>query len=454
MAQYQYGDAAAWAKDWDAAEEALVRAVKLQPRLAGAWARLGNVYRAQNQLKKSIDASEQAARIEPTADALSNLADVYIADGRPDDAARAAERAIAASPDHLAGRLNLGCALVRQGRTVDGIAAFESALGRRDDFAQAHFNLGLALLKRGDFERGWRELEWRFELSPDARASRIRRMLPQWSGEPLAGKTILLHAEQGFGDTFQFARFSPIVARRASPAKVVLATAPPLHRLLRSLEVVSDVVGVAAPLPPADVQCPLMSLPLALGTTPATIPSDVPYLAAPPELVGAWRAKLSGIPGRKVGLAWAGNKRNTHDRYRSCRLNDLAAIIDAAADAGVILFSLQKGEGSEQLFELERFADRVIDRTNELNDWADTAAFIDALDLIISVDTGIAHLAGALGKRVWTMLSTAADWRYAHGASTDHSAWYPTMRLFRQETLHDWPGVAARVAAALRAAET
>jgi hypothetical protein len=191
-----------------------------------------------------------------------------------------------------------------------------------------------------------------------------------------------------------------------------------------------------------------MSLPLAVGTTLATIPATVPYVTPPPNLAEAWRTTLADLPGLKVGLAWAGSQTNTLDRYRSCRLESLAPLLDLPA-GDVTFFSLQKGAGSEQLHDSPRFAERVIDHTREFTDWADTAAFVANLELVISVDTGVVHLAGAIGKPVWTMLSTASEWRWLEQSRAD-SPWYPTMRLFRQERLHDWAGVARQVADELR----
>jgi Tfp pilus assembly protein PilF len=449
-AHHQHGDAAAWTRDWPAAEAALRRAVALQPDLAGAWARLANVYRAQTKLEEAIDANEHAAAIAPAPDVLSNLADAYITAGRPDDAIAPLDRALAADPHHPVARINLGCARMRQNRTADAIGAFESVLSRGPDFAPAHFYLALALLKTGDFERGWREFEWRFALSPNSRAGHIRQKIPPWSGGPLDGKSILLFTEQGFGDAIQFARYIPLVAAR-NPARVIVAAKPALHQMLASVEGIgdlADIVNITAPLPSADLCCAFMSLPLMIGTTLQTIPAKIPYIAAPTELIETWRAKLTKARGLKVGLAWAGSPTNTLDRYRSCRLEELRPIIDATAagagHAGISLCSLQKGPGSEQL----RDHPTIVDATAELNDWADTAALVANLDLVIAVDTAVVHLAGALGKPVWAMVSAASEWRWLQDR-TD-SPWYPTMRLFRQDTLHDWTGVARRVAHALR----
>ena len=454
-AHHQHGDAAAWTRDWPVAEAALRRAVALDPTLAGAWARLANVFRAQNKLEEAIEANQRAAAaIDPngadSADVLSNLSDAYIAAGRPDEAIAPLERVLAMQPDHAFARLNLGCAWMRQDRTADAIAAFEAVLARVPDFAQAHFYLALALLKTGDFARGWLEFEYRFALAPNSRASRIRQTIPQWTGEPLEGKTILLYAEQGFGDTIQFARYIPLVAAR-KPARCIIAVQETLHGLLATSNRCCESMDITWPPPKADLCCPFMSLPLAFGTTLATIPSSGNYLSRLRGNRERWYPKVEKVRGLKVGLAWAGSRTNTLDRYRSCRLEQLSPILDvgAGADANVTFFSLQKGEGREDLHRgSPPLAARVIDMTSDVRNWSDTAGLVDTLDLIIAVDTGIVHLAGAMGKPVWTMVSRASEWRWLQ--DRNDSPWYPTMRLFRQETLHDWRGLAERVAEALR----
>jgi tetratricopeptide (TPR) repeat protein len=444
MAHYQHGDAAACAGDWPTAFAALRRAVKLQPGNAGALGRFGNVLRAQDHLTEAADAFRRAAAIDPSPDILANWADALIADARPDEAIEPLVRALQADPSHFISRVNLGCARMRQSRVDDALAAFDAALRLRPDFAGLHFYRGVALLKRGNFEEGWRELEARFAMAPTSRVSRIHQTYPSWTGEPLSGRTILLYTEQGFGDAIQFARYIPLLASRGA-RKVIVACKPSMQRLLASLSGVSDIVDIAQPLPGAiDLQCAFMSLPLAFGTRPGTIPADVPYLAPPPPLASAWALKLADAPpGRKVGIAWAGSPTNTLDRYRSCRLDDLAPILDVP---GVTFFSLQKGPGEEQL-RAARFADRIVDHTRDLNDWAETAALVANLDLVISVDTGVIHLAGAMNKPVWTLLSTASEWRWME--RRDDSPWYPSMRLFRQAQLGNWRELATRVAGAL-----
>ncbi|MEO6435701.1 MAG: tetratricopeptide repeat protein, partial [Tepidisphaeraceae bacterium] len=335
------------------------------------------------------------------------------------------------------GHLNLGCVQRLSGRIDSAIASFETAIGLRPDFAQAHFNLALALLMRGELSRGWEELEWRLQPPGANRTARIHHAIPAWRGELLGGRSILLHAEQGFGDAIQFARYVPMVADRGG--RIILMCRPALRRLFERLRGVEQVIEPGPSVPRVDVQCPFMSLPRAFGTTLESIPADVPYLSPPPELIDTWKAKLDGISGMKVGFAWAGSRTNTRDRYRSCRLDDLAPLFEVS---GVTFVNLQKGEAGSTL------PTGILDPTGDLHDWADTAALLANLDLVISVDTAIVHLAGAMGKPVWTLLSAAGEWRWLRDR-TDTS-WYPTMRLWRQKTLGEWEELMGRVAAELR----
>ena len=433
-AHHQLGDALATLGDLPAAEAALRRAVEIQSDYAPAWARLGNVLRQLGDAGGAIDAFEGAARITPDVAVLSNLGEAQSFALRLDESAATLARAVALDPNHPVPHLNLGVTRRLQGRVEEAIAAFEAAIRLKGDFPQARYNLAIALLLLGDYPRGWEEFEWRLQPPDSGRTAQIFHAFPAWRGEPLDGRTILIHLEQGFGDAFQFARLIPLVAARGG--RVLLECRPEVKRLLEPVEGVAQVVEQGQPMPAFDVQCPLMSLPRVLGTTLENIPRDVTYLPPPPESTEMWKTKLAGTSGMKIGLAWSGSPTNTRNQLRSCPPEQLAPLFELS---GVTLVNLQKGSPPPH--------EDVVDCTDQLTDWAETAALVANLDLVITVDTGIAHLAGAMGKPVWTMLSTAADWRYLRGR--EDSPWYPTMRLFRQERLGDWSTVIERVRGAL-----
>ncbi len=266
---------------------------------------------------------------------------------------------------------------------------------------------------------------------------------PQWRGEDIAGKTILLHAEQGFGDTIQFVRYAPLVA--AKGASVILEAPDSLMPLLDGFNGVTTMIAHGQALPPFDLHCPLMSLPLAFGTTLATIPENGPYLRAPAERLEKWRTRLGALSGKRVGLVWSGKPAHKNDRNRSIALSRLAPLL---AVAGVNFVSLQQDYRDADRAELANYPQLVrLDR--ELADFADTAAAVAALDLVITVDTAVAHLAGAMGKPVWILLSHVLDWRWLLERSD--SPWYPSARLYRQAAIGDWDGVIARLAQDLAA---
>jgi hypothetical protein len=291
----------------------------------------------------------------------------------------------------------------------------------------------------GDYERGWREFEWRWKDPGNAVHARNFRQ-PLWLGrEDLAGRTILLYAEQGFGDTIQFCRYVPMV--KALGARVVLEAPAPLLPLLRTLAGVDELVAFGAALPPFDVQTPLMSLPLAFGTRFETIPASVPYLACDPVRVEKWRALLGPARGLRVGLAWSGNAALQSDNVRSARLAALAPLFRD----GVEYVAVQKDVRPHDVADAERLCVRMFGA--ETRDFADTAALISLMDVVVSVDSAPAHLAGALATPVWVLLYYAAEWRWLMGR--DDSPWYPTARLFRQQVALDWGEVAGRVGDAL-----
>lgn len=418
------------------------RALDIVPDFADGYNNLGNALRAQGNLEEAVHCARRALELRPNfAAGYHTLGAVLHDQGRFEEAISCLRRSLALSPNQASTHNSLGLALDRQGWFEEAQTHYERAVQLRPDYGDAHWNLSLLLLRRGDYVRGWREYEWRWQ-SNDYSSGFRQFSQPQWDGSPLAGRTILLHAEQGLGDTLQFIRYAPLVA--GCGGQVIVECPAPLKKLFEgSLRSIRFVLR-GQPLPAFDVHCPLLSLPQRCGTTLINLPRQVPYLRADAEASASWRGKLAEQPGcLKVGLVWAGNKGYRNDRNRSIPFAQLAPLWTAP---GVSFYSLQKGEPATQAAECPAGM-KWIDWTGELNDFADTAALIANLDLVISVDTAVAHLTGALGKPVWTLLPLIPDWRWL--LKRDDSPWYPSMRLFRQSTAGEWSSVVTRMADAL-----
>jgi predicted O-linked N-acetylglucosamine transferase (SPINDLY family)/ADP-heptose:LPS heptosyltransferase len=419
------------------AETSYRAVLALRPDHHQAHNNLGAALGELGRFEEAAEHFRRATALRPDyAEAYANLGHALRAIGRAEDAEAACRRAVALAPGFATAHLNLGLALQDLERLDEALAEFRAAEAAQPDHAKAIASEGIVLLQRGDFAAGWEKYEarWRIgDLPPRNFAE------PQWRGEPLAGKTILLHAEQGFGDAIQFLRYVPLVAARGG--KLVLEVRRPLVPLVARMTGI-DVVARGERLPAFDVQCPLMSLPLAFGTTLDTIPATIPYLALAPERAAYWRNRLDVAPGLKVGLVWAGSAVHRNDRNRSIPLDALSSLL---AIEGTRWFSLQVGPRTADL--AARKGAAVADIAPELGDFGETAAVIAALDLVITADTAVAHLAGALGKPVWVMLPFAADWRWMTGRND--SPWYPSMRLFRQPRPGDWTGITGNVHAAL-----
>jgi hypothetical protein len=306
----------------------------------------------------------------------------------------------------------------------------------------AHCNAAALRLLTGDFDRGWVHYEWRWRKKSVIAANRNFTQ-PMWYGEPIAGKKILIHSEQGLGDTIQFCRYVPLVAARG--AQVIFEVQKTLQTIMAPLAGPGQVIAKGSPLPAIDLHCPLVSLPLAFGTRLETIPPTTGYLSVTTRQATAWQSRLDGKPHPRIGLVWSGNPGHERDRERSIGLRSFVPLLDGVG-ADVTFVSLQKDVRAEDAALLRERAD-VLDYGNAIVDFSDTAALISQLDLVISVDTSVAHLAGALGKPVWILLTYFPDWRWLLGR--DDSPWYPTARLFRQDKSRTWDGVIARVGQAL-----
>lgn len=428
--------------DFDGAIAAHGRAIKLQSNRAELHANLGAALASAARWDLAINAYLTAIRLHPAlANAHYNLANALRATEQFAAAIAAYREAIRIKPDFAEAHSNLGVVLRSQGRLDDALAAYDKAIELAPESPEPHWNRAVTLLLAGDFERGWAEYEWRHR-QPWARPRRCTQ--PRWDGHDLAGKTILLHAEQGLGDTIQFVRYAPLVAARGG--KVLLECQSELRDLLGNLPNVSQVVPAGEPLPAFDVHCPLMSLPGVFATRLDAIPDRVPYLEADARLVEACRPRFAEHGNRpRVGLVWAGRPEHLSDCQRSMLLAELAPL---AAVRSVDFYSLQTGRAAGQISAVPHGL-QLIDLAPELNSFANTAALVHHLDLVISVDTAVAHLAGAMGKPVWLLLPFVPDWRWMLNRS--QSPWYPTMRLFRQSQAGQWSEPINRVAQCLKA---
>ncbi len=469
-AQLTLGSALLLAGQAEAAATAYHAAVTRQPDCAPGWAGLGMAHMHLDQPAAALAAAGRAAALAPTlAEAHFVLGLAQSALGQPATAALA--RCLALVPGHARAHLALGNALIDRddmaaaeaelrraialdptvpeahaslgfllsatARLSEAVAACDAAIALRPDFARAHWNKSVAQLLAGNFAEGWENYEWRKRHD---RFARDFFTLPgrEWQGETLEGHTLLVHAEQGLGDTLQFVRYVPLLAARG--ARVVLACAAPLIPLLAGMPGLAAIAARDAPLPHYDLWVDQMSLPRLFGTRPETIPAPHGYLMADPARVAAWRAESGQPPGQpRIGIVWSGNPAHHNDRRRSLPTAALAPLL-AQPCAWI---SLQKGPRAAEIAPRHGIADL----SPRLHDFAETAALIATLDLVIAVDTSVAHLAGALGRPVWVMLPHAPDWRWMTGR--DDSPWYATMRLFRQDRPGDWAGVLARVAGAL-----
>ncbi len=417
-------------------------AIALQPTLAAAHSHLSNALYDLGAFADAAAAAGTAVALAPdSADAHCNLGNALQPLLRFTEAEAAYRAAIRLRPEWAPFLSNLGVVLTAQGRLPEALAAQRQALALDPGFVDANYNHAVSLLMAGEYEEGWRQYEWRWHLA----WSKPRDFSqPLWQGEPLAGRTILLHPEQGLGDTLQMARYAALVAARGG--RVVLEAQLPLVRLLRGLAGPVAVVAMGDPLPPFDLHCPLFSLPRLFATTLATIQA-APYLAADPDLSVAWRTRLGARRGLRVGLVWAGAERiGRHvNRERSVALAQFAAL---GGVPDIRFYSLQKGEAAEEL-RAPPAGLEIVDVMDSVADFADTAALVAQLDLVISVDTSTAHLAAAMGKKVWLLSRYNGCWRWM--TDRTDSPWYPGLAIYRQTEPGDWQPVFARLRADLAA---
>lgn len=416
-------------------------ALALRPNYLEALSNRGIALHALGRNSEALASYDRALALHPGyAEALSNRGIALHALGRDEEALASFDRAIALKPDYVDAYGNRGATFYNLRRLDEAQADFDRALALQPDLPVAHWNQATARLLAGDFARGFAEYEWRWQREAMIAAKRDFPQ-PLWRGEDIAGKTILLHSEQGFGDTVQFCRYLPAVAARG--ARVILEVEAPLQRLMATLAGGAEVIAKGSPLPAFDTYCPLLSLPLAFGTTLETVPSVTPYLRADAQDAAVWQERLAGTPRPRVGLVWSGNPSHMHDADRSIAFAALLPLL--GIDARFV--SLQKDVRKRDAKALAAHPD-ILQPGGMLNDFADTAALLSQLDLVIAVDTSVAHLAGALAKPVWLLLPYIPDWRWLLKRET--SPWYPTARLFRQDDSRSYDNVIARMRDALR----
>jgi tetratricopeptide (TPR) repeat protein len=421
------------------------QAIALRPNYPEAHNNRGNALNALARHTDAVASYDKAVAFAPKyAEAYNNRGNALYHLGRADEAAASYELAIATRPDYAEAYSNRGNALSSLQRCEPALASYDRAIMLKPDYAEAIFNKSVLLLLMGRFADGWHLYEWRKKKANPIAARDYPQ--PLWLGEAnITGKTILLTEEQGLGDTIQFCRYAPLVAQTG--ARIILEVPPQLTRLTAGLTGVAQTVETGRPLPAFDFHCPLLSLPLALKTELATIPAAIPYLKADPDQSKAWKDKLGTKTKLRVGLVWSGGIRPNQPVSVNQRRNIPLAKFAALKNPDVAFYSLQKGQhGEAELADLKHNrwnGPDILDLTSAIGDFSDTAAFMDNLDLVITVDTAAAHLAGALGKPVWILNRFDTDWRWL--LDRTDSPWYPTAKIYRQNTAGNWDSVLQRV---------
>jgi len=428
----------------------LQQAKSLAPKDFSVHFQLGIALARLNRKEEAVASFDAALACNPrSAEAFNNRGAVLVRLFRPAQALPDFQRAIELNPGYVDAHTNFGNALKGLGQYSAALTPFNQALTLRPGDPEATWSKAVLLLALGEWAEGWPLYESRLQREP---ARRLQRELnrPRWTGqESLAGRSLLVHAEQGLGDTLQFARY--IRPLEELGAKVTFEVQPVLIQLLRSLPMQGTLLARGDPLPDTDFHIPLLSLPLALGTRLSTIPGGVPYVSVDPEATRRWTERLAALPGRKIGINWHGNTRAEQLSALQARSFALAAAEPLTRVQGITLVSLQKGAGADQR-EGVTFADRIVQLTDPAHMGpaelaTETAAILQCLDLVITADTALAHLAGALGVPVWLVLQSVADWRWL--VDRTDTPWYPSMRLWRQQSAGDWRQVFERIAGEL-----
>lgn len=422
------------------AVESFIACLRLAPEFGAAYVNVACTLRKLGLLEQAQSMAELGVRYLPSgAEAKICLADILHDKSDFATAVALYRQALDIAPDHPGALSNLGNTLNAMDCLSDALILHDRAVAAVPDEAEFHFSLAAALLAAGNYARGWDEYEWRWRRSQ----ARPRGFGETWRGDDLAGRTILLHAEQGLGDTLQFVRYVPLVAERGG--RVVLEVQAPLVRLMQTMPGGAKVIARGEVLPDFDTHCPLLSLPRKFGTRLDTIPASFPYLRADPTTVATWRRKLAADDGGlRVGLVWAGSTHSDDagaqliDQRRSLTSTDFAPLLDLP---GVHFVSLQMHDSAGQRAKVTD--SRILDPMSAVTDFTDTAAIVANLDLVISVDTSVAHLAGALGQRVWLLSRFDGCWRWLK--DREDSPWYSDIRIYRQTSPGDWLSVVERI---------
>jgi len=426
----------------DEAIALLRQALTLQTDFPAAHNNLGNALQAVGKIEEAIAGFREAIRLKPTyAKAHNNLGTALTELCLIDEGVASCQEAVRLQPDYAEAHYNLGNAVLEQGHLQEALTCYQRTLQILPDCAEAHLNIGIAKLLLGEWDNGWIEYEWRWKVKT---ATQPVFAQPSWKGEPYQDRTILLHTEQGLGDTLQFIRYAPMVKQRMGQVFVVAPTT--LLPVLAACPGIDRLLPKGSTLPEFDVQASLMSLPGIFGTSVNSIPADIPYLVADAKSKNHWEQILFSYSGRKVGIAWQGSPAYQKDRKRSIPLQHFQPL---AQVPNVHLFSLQVGPGREQITSVSG-GFPVIDLGGQLNaqSFMDAAGLLMNLDLLVTCDTAIAHLAGALGVPVWVAIPFVPDWRWLLQGET--TPWYPTMRLFRQPKRGDWNSVFEKISEELK----
>lgn len=415
----------------DEAIAVLRHVLTLKPDHADALTNLGLVLAQKRKSEEASVLLKQAIRLRPASvEAHNNLGMACTEMGRWDEAEAALEQALRLNPHHVEGHVNLGNLYRDLGRLEESLACYDHVLRMSPDLPSARWNRSLVLLQMGNFEEGWKEYEWRWKRGQPPRTF----PQPMWDGSSLEGKTILVHMEQGLGDMIMFIRYAKLLKERG--ATVIVECPAKMIPLFSTNKHIDQLVAEETPLPDFDVHSPLMSLPYLCGTTLKTIPADVPYLFPDPKLVEHWGKVLEAYPGFRIGLCWQGNPNHSHDRHRSIPLREFAPLLAKIPNAQLI--SLQQGAGVEQMEEMRRTMP-IVQLPNAADDdnaaFLNTAAIMHHLNAIVSIDTSVMHLAGALSRPTFLILPKISDWRWLRNRST--SAWYPTLRVLRNQVCRE-----------------
>jgi tetratricopeptide (TPR) repeat protein len=411
------------------------KALQIDSRSWKIYCNLGDTFQEKGQFDEAISYYQKALQVDPhSSDIYNSLGIVFHNKRDYDKAITYYEKCLELNPTFSTATCNMGKALHKKGQLNEAITYFQKTLQLEPYLTDAHWNMSLALLTAGNYKQGWKEYEWRAKLK-----DYYQRRFPEplWNGFDIKGRTILLHTEQGFGDNIMFIRYATLIERLG--AKVVVECQKELKLLFRNADGITQSIARGEQLPDFDVHCPLLSMPLILGSTLETIPATTPYIRIDSVLLKRWRDKICHDSSKlKIGLAWASGIGDL-SQAKSFPLDTLSPL---GQHGGIAFYSLQKGRGAEEAKHPP--ADmHLIDYTAEIESFSDTAALIEQLDLVISVDTAVAHLAGALGKPIWTLLPTEPIWQWM--LNREDTPWYPTMRLFRQPSPGDWESVIAKV---------